>query len=62
MYNSYKSYKSYSLIRRFVKKELLDVSTVKLARLDAADVQTWVPPKDLYIGIGAFSVPKVLNS
>lgn len=62
MYNSYKSYKSYSLIRRFVKKELLDVSTVKLARLDAADVQTWVPPKDLYIGIGASSVPKVLYS
>ncbi|KAL1252682.1 hypothetical protein QQF64_017375 [Cirrhinus molitorella] len=36
---------------RFVKKELLDVSAVKLARLDATDVQTWVPPKDVDIGI-----------
>ncbi|RXN15612.1 myosin-1 isoform X3 [Labeo rohita] len=48
-----------SLLRRFVKKELLDVSVVKLARLDATDVQTWVPPKDVDIGIGASSVLKV---
>ncbi|XP_023681158.2 uncharacterized protein [Paramormyrops kingsleyae] len=49
-----------SLLRRFVKKELLDVSVVKLARLDATDVQTWVPPKDVDIGIGASSVLKAL--
>ncbi|XP_051576614.1 uncharacterized protein LOC127453896 [Myxocyprinus asiaticus] len=43
-----------NLLRHFVKKELLDVSAVKLARLDATDVQTWVPPKDVDIGIGVW--------
>ncbi|RXN24103.1 hypothetical protein ROHU_022313 [Labeo rohita] len=51
----------HSLLRRFIKKELLDVSAVKLARLDATDVQTWVPPKDVDIGIGASSVLKSLK-
>ncbi|KAI4803093.1 hypothetical protein KUCAC02_006650 [Chaenocephalus aceratus] len=52
-----------SLLRRFVKRELLeDITPLKLTKVDAADEKNWVSPMNADIGLGAESVIKALQS
>lgn len=49
-----------SLLRRFMKRDVqVDVSSVKLVKLDVTDQKLWVPPKQVDIGLGAAAVLKV---
>ena len=49
-----------SLLRRFIKKDVqVDVSPVKLAKLDVTDQKLWVSPKQVDIGMGATSAVRV---
>ncbi|RXN03167.1 interferon alpha beta receptor 1a-like protein [Labeo rohita] len=48
-----------SLLRRFVRRDILqDITTLQLTKLDAADKNNWLQPKDIDIGLGAESVLK----
>ena len=50
-----------SLLKRFVKRELLqDVSPLKLTKLDAADKANWVSTLNSDIGLGAECAIKVI--
>lgn len=49
-----------SPLRRFIKRELLDVSPVNLTKLDVTDQKLWVSPKQVDIGMGATASLKVL--
>ncbi|TKS71091.1 hypothetical protein D9C73_005459 [Collichthys lucidus] len=48
-----------SLLRRFIKQDVqVDVSPVKLVKLDVTDQKLWVSPKQVDIGMGATAVLK----
>ncbi|XP_050974815.1 uncharacterized protein LOC127170690 isoform X1 [Labeo rohita] len=48
-----------SLLRRFVRRDILqDITTLQLTKLDVADKNNWLQPKDIDIGLGAESVLK----
>ena len=48
-----------SLLRRFIKRDALDVTPYKLVRLDVTDQKLWIGPKDVNIGMGAAAALKV---
>ncbi|KAI2645289.1 Alanine--tRNA ligase [Labeo rohita] len=47
-----------SLLRRFIKRDVLLVSVPKLVRLDVTDQSIWVSPKAVDIGMGATAALK----
>ncbi len=50
-----------SLLRRFIKRDVqVDVSPVKLVKLDVTDQKLWVSPKQVDIGMGATAALKVI--
>jgi len=50
-----------SLLRRFIKRDVqVDVSPVKLVKLDVTDQKLWVSPKQVDIGMGATAALKVV--
>lgn len=50
-----------SLLRRFVKRELLqDLTPLQLTKVDVADEANWVPVMNADIGLGAESAIKVI--
>lgn len=52
-----------SLLRRFVKRELLqDLTPLKLTKVDVSDEENWVSPMHAEIGLGAETVIKALQS
>lgn len=49
------------LLRRFIKRDVqVDVSPVKLVKLDVTDQKLWVSPKQVDIGMGATAALKVI--
>ncbi|ROI16565.1 hypothetical protein DPX16_22542 [Anabarilius grahami] len=51
-----------SLLRRFIKRDVqVDVSPVKLVKLDVTDQKIWVSPKQVDIGMGATAALKGMS-
>ncbi|RXN38512.1 hypothetical protein ROHU_001041 [Labeo rohita] len=51
-----------SLLRRFIKRDVqVDVSPVKLVKLDVTDQKLWVSPKQVDIGMGATAALKGMS-
>ncbi|XP_041858035.1 uncharacterized protein LOC121650545 [Melanotaenia boesemani] len=51
-----------SLLRRFIKRDVhVDLSPVKLVKLDVTDQKLWVSPKQLDIGLGATAALKGMS-
>ncbi|KAK7879443.1 hypothetical protein WMY93_033849, partial [Mugilogobius chulae] len=47
-----------SLLRRFIKRETLEISSMKLVKLDVTDQNLWVNPKNVDLGMGATAAIK----
>ncbi|XP_055041587.2 uncharacterized protein [Misgurnus anguillicaudatus] len=51
-----------SLLGRFIKRDVqVDVSPVKLVKIDVTDQKLWVTPKQVDIGMGATAALKVIR-